>query len=47
MDQDNVQPTEKGFNNAEIVTSEPRAFAEKYYLQPPEKFHLTTYSCIL
>lgn len=24
-------------NNAESVTSELRAFGEKYYLQPPEK----------
>lgn len=29
-------------DNAESVTSELRAFSEKYYLQPPEKFHLTT-----
>lgn len=28
-------------NNAESITSELRAFGEKYYLQPPEKFHLT------
>ena len=28
-------------NNVESITSELRAFGEKYYLQPPEKFHLT------